>query len=735
MSSHVTSISSAEDKHPLGSYIIMAILGYLFLYLATKHVLLKEQFYISYGSLFLLFLFNKVERFKRVPLRIFFMLLGAFITLRYICWRSFYSLIYTGPLDFAAMMTLYLAEIYAVSVHLLGLFSGIWPIERKPVPLEGHASPLPTVDIFIPTYTEPLDLVKVTVEACKQIDYPQEKVRIYVLNDGGTVARRNNPKISKIAWERHYDCKRLTRELGVHYLTRENNEMAKSGNLNHALNHADGELILILDCDHVPTRDILKNTVGSFLKDKKLFLAQTPHNFINPDPMEKSLNSFSNAPGENEMFYHGVQLGLDFWNASYFCGSAAVLRRKYLEEVGGICGDTIVEDAETSLLLHNKKYNSVFIDRKMVCGLSPESFEHFIIQRTRWAQGMTQIFILKNPLLSKGLTWYQRLGYFNSCFFWFFGFSRFIFYIAPLAFLLFDLKVYHASMMQVLAYAVPHIFASLIVMDFLHGKHRWPFFSELYESVQSLYLLPAVISAIRNPEAPTFKVTPKGIKEKRNRVSPLVTPFYILFVLTFIGIIVAVVKWFYYPLYRDAISITFTWCMFNFFMMMASMGTFWEKQQERGTFRSWAKGKANISIPALKKTVEGEIQDISLNGIGLMVHLSFPLKQTESVVVEARDSYGEKYQFEGMVSRNIPRGEANFVGIEFQDAKAVYPRLVRFAHGDSQRWMDIKQKTSKSMNPIKVLGYLIRMGVKGSTETIKSLHIEAYYKYKRKIFS
>ena len=36
------------------------------------------------------------------------------------------------------------------------------------------------------------------------------------------------------------------------------------------------------------------------------------------------------------------------WNATFFCGSCAVLRREALDEVGGVATDTVTEDAHTA---------------------------------------------------------------------------------------------------------------------------------------------------------------------------------------------------------------------------------------------------------------------------------------------------------------------------------------------------------------------------------------------------
>src|SRR5262249_1791834 len=153
----------------------------------------------------------------------------------------------------------------------------------------------------------------------------------------------------------------LCRRVGAQYLTRAKNEHAKAGNVNSAMKQTQGELILILDADHVPTADILENTVGWFLRDPRLSLVQTPHFFVNPNPVEKNLQTFEFMPSDNDMFYSIIQKGLDFWNASFFCGAAGVLRRQYLEEVGGICGSTITEDAETALALHARGYRSAYI--------------------------------------------------------------------------------------------------------------------------------------------------------------------------------------------------------------------------------------------------------------------------------------------------------------------------------------------------------------------------------------
>lgn len=701
--------------------IAACIAGISLLYLAGMYLKLSQQFIVGWGLIGLLTIFNRVERFKRPPLRIIFIVIVVFVSLRYWFWRTFETLLYTGPFDFIGTMVLYLAECHVLLVGFLGIFTNIWPLKRKSIPLPEDHNEYPTVDIFIPTYNEPEDIVRITAIAATQIDYPKDKFRIHILDDGSTVVRRNNPESSSIAWERYHSLQRMAREIGINYITRETNKHAKAGNLSHALQHTNSELILVLDCDHVPTRDILKNTAGWFLKDKRLFLVQTPHFFINPNPLEKNLAIFSDAPCENDMFYRSIHPSLDFWNSSYFCGSAAILRRKYLEEVGGFAGDTITEDAETTLSLHSKGYNSVYIDRPMVCGLSPDTFEDFILQRSRWAQGMMQIFLLKNPFRIHGLKLYQRLCYLNSLIFWFFGFSRFVFFIAPTAFLLFGLKIYHASFIQVLAYTAPQVMCAVITMDFLHGKLRWPLFSELYESVQSIFLIPVVFSAILNPYSPTFKVTPKGKSLENEFLSPRVIPYLIMVSFVLASIPLAIIKWFQYPLYRGVIAITVTWVIFNFFIAMASLGVFLERRQIRRTHRMWAKGKVNVFFPRLNQIAQGEIKDISFTGIGLELNVPFSIKPEDDVELYFRDIYGEKYKFRATISRHVKKKDSLLCGCNFVSNKDVVPQLVKFVYGDSQRWKDFGERKSKRANPLRILFFMMRMGVKGSKDCMMAV--------------
>ncbi len=75
----------------------------------------------------------------------------------------------------------------------------------------------PAVDLLIPTYNEPLSVVKYTALAAMNIDWPAGKLNVYILDDGN-----------------REDFRRFAEEAGIGYITRDDNQHAKAGNINCA---------------------------------------------------------------------------------------------------------------------------------------------------------------------------------------------------------------------------------------------------------------------------------------------------------------------------------------------------------------------------------------------------------------------------------------------------------------------------------------------------------------------
>src|ERR1700683_1978852 len=508
--------------------------------------------------------------------------LSIVVSTRYIWWRLTETLQFPSELEAFLGIGLILAELYAWLVLVLGYIQTAWPLHRPPVALPEDLIEWPTVDLLIPTYNEPLSVVQNTILGALSVDYPLDKLKIYILDDG-----------------RREEFREFAEALGVGYITRDNNEHAKAGNLNHALEVTDGELLALFDSDHVPTRAFLQLTIGWFLRDPRLSLVQTPHHFYSPDPFERNLRAGSTVPNEGQLFYGLIQDGNDLWNASFFCGSCAVIRRSAVEEIGGFAIATVTEDAHTALRLHRAGWNSAYLRLPLAAGLATERLAIHVGQRMRWARGMTQIFRIDNPALGRGLSFGQRVCYLNAMMPFFFGVPRFLFLTAPLAYLMFRLNIIAASGLMVIAYALPHLWHSTITNSRLQSRYRHSFWGEIYESVLALYILKPTLTTLINPKRGKFNVTEKGgLLPEGYFDYKIVRPHLIILGLLVVALIIGVVRWILSDFVdSEVLMLNVAWAIFNLLTIAAAVAVGRETRQLRTSVRLGLEIPSVIYLP------------------------------------------------------------------------------------------------------------------------------------------
>jgi cellulose synthase (UDP-forming) len=200
---------------------------------------------------------------------------------------------------------------------------------------------------------------------------------------------------------------------------------------NNAFGQTHADFIATFDADHVPRPDFLDRTLG-FFRDPKVALVQVPQQYHNLDSIQHRVSwKARRMYGEQDSFFNLVMPGKDNWNAAFFCGTGAVLRRQALEPHGGILTGTITEDLHTSVVLHSEGWKSVYLNEVLVTGLAPFDLASFATQRLRWAEGNLKAAGLANPLTIPGLTVKQRIAYFASLFHWTIGVPKLIYYLAP----------------------------------------------------------------------------------------------------------------------------------------------------------------------------------------------------------------------------------------------------------------------------------------------------------------
>ena len=468
------------------------------------------------------------------------MLISCFATFRYGYWRISTVLkffwdpaVHWTALDAFFIWLLVLAESYAFVILFLGYLQTLWPLRRTPVPLPEDPEGWPAVDLLIPTYNEPLSVVKYTALAAMNIDWPADKLNVYILDDG-----------------KREEFRKFAEDAGIGYMTRDDNKHAKAGNINRALERLDAPFVAIFDSDHVPTRSFLQVTLGWFLRDKKLAMLQTPHHFYSPDPFERNLGQFRIIPNEGELFYGIVQDGNDFWNATFFCGSCAVLRRTALDEIGGIAVETVTEDAHTSLRMQMNGWNTAYINIPQAAGLATERLSGHVKQRIRWARGMIQILRTDNPLFAPGLKPAQRLCYFNAMTHFLYAFPRLVFLTAPLIYLILGHTNVPGYWAAILAYAFPHLVLSSLTNSRIQGQHRHSFWNEIYETVLAPYIFLPTMLALLNPKLGSFNVTAKGGVVNRSFFDTRIAqPFLLMLLLNFTGLLFAIPRFFYFDVW------------------------------------------------------------------------------------------------------------------------------------------------------------------------------------------
>jgi cellulose synthase (UDP-forming) len=249
---------------------------------------------------------------------------------------------------------------------------------------------LPGVDVLIPTYNEPLDVIEKTIVGALSIDYPN--FAVWVLDDG----RRS--------W-----LKAFCLEKGVGYITRPDNKHAKAGNINHALTTTSAEYFAIFDADFVPQRNFLMRTLG-FFENPNVGIVQVPHAFYNHDPMQVNLALRKTMPDDQRFFFESIMPSRDGWNAAFCCGSNSVTRRSALREAGdGLPTGSITEDMLLTLVMLRQGYITRYLCERLAFGLAPESINAFFVQRQRWARGAIQMLFLAEGPLGPGLSLMQRL--------------------------------------------------------------------------------------------------------------------------------------------------------------------------------------------------------------------------------------------------------------------------------------------------------------------------------------
>jgi cellulose synthase (UDP-forming) len=261
---------------------------------------------------------------------------------------------------------LYGLLVVAELFNLVQAFGFWWTCSQqrgRPALRRGVGGDPAQVDVFIPTYDESVQIVEPTIAAATRMR--GAAVRVHLLDDG------DRAEMAALA-ARH----------GANYIRRDEHVGAKAGNINHALGLTSAPYVAVLDCDHVPDPGFLAATLGH-LCDDRIALVQTPQYYANA----RGSRIASAAWAQQALFFGPIACGKDGMGAMFCCGTNAVFRRTALEQVGGFPQESLTEDFELSVHLHERGWRTAYVPEVLARGLGPEDMASYVSQQQRWARG------------------------------------------------------------------------------------------------------------------------------------------------------------------------------------------------------------------------------------------------------------------------------------------------------------------------------------------------------------
>jgi hypothetical protein len=407
----------------------------------------------------------------------------------------------------------------------------LWLISEKiktPVCVEpGRGLRVAFITTLVPK-SEPLELLHRILPALIAVDYKHDT---WLLDEGNSEG-----------------AKAICKQYGVKYFTRRGLEryntkggqfaMKTKGGNHNAWYDAHGhqyDVVAQIDTDFIPNEDFLIKTLGYF-SDPEVGFVGTPQIYGNTD------RSFvaRGAAEQSYSFYGPILQGLYGRNMTMLIGANHVIRVAALKDVN-YYGAHLTEDLLTGMMLHSKRWKSVYVPEALASGEGPETWMAFFNQQMRWAFGSMHILFNHSPKLLKKMTWEQRRYYFMMLQHYFTGVAMMAGTVLLLLNLLFGIAT--ASMgLNVMFYYVSLIVWQLFISTWLQRfnilpeKEKGLMLPGKVVCVASwpIYFL-AFVGVVRGKHL-TFKVTPKGNGQESYVPLRVFTPHLVVGTVTALGL-------------------------------------------------------------------------------------------------------------------------------------------------------------------------------------------------------
>ena len=531
---------------------------------------------------------------------------NAIISILYILWRV--TTIPTNNfISFILGITLYSAELLGLISFLIFQFLFTKKYKLIPKSLKDFKDgQVPTVDVLICTYNEPLELLKKTIVASKNLNYPKDKFKVYVCDDG----KRN-------------ELKELCKLYDVNYITRNDNKGAKAGNINNAINIISGDLFAVLDADMIPKKEFLNRTVGYF-SNKNTAFVQTPQVYYNQDMYQYNLSK--NIPNEQDFFMRNIEEARASINAVLHVGTNAVFNRQYVLNIGGYPTCSITEDMAVGMLLQANGHDSVFINEELVLGLSATTFSELVKQRDRWCRGNLQVIKKFNIFFNKGLTLSQKIAYFDGVIYWLSSIQKLIYILSPIIYLLTSNLIIDTPVENLLTMFIPFLLGQLLIFKILSPKTRSLKWSHYYEIAMAPHISLSVLKELLALKI-NFNVTSKDITSNKKYFQfKIAVPHILIAITTIISWITGTLSLTGEKGNLYAYIINISWSFYNLIGIITSLKVAYQKPIYRKSERIKISETIKTKVIFNTKSLNGKLYDISESGLGIILNHPYNLE-------------------------------------------------------------------------------------------------------------
>ena len=614
---------------------------------------------------------------QKVEYRKFLIFINTVICFIYIIWRITVIPIHSGVISFLLGVTLFSAEVLGLIsfLNFKYLFTKKYKLELKTLDDFQYGN-IPYVDVLICTYNEPLYLLEKTIAASTNLDYPKYKFKIHVCDDG----RRDSLKL-------------LCEKYNVNYITRDNNEGAKAGNINNALKYLKGDLFAVLDADMIPKKEFLSRTVGYFTNENLAFV-QVPQVYYNKDTYQYNL--MKNIPNEQDFFMRDIQEARAAINAVLHVGTNALFKREYVDEIGGYPTCSITEDMAVGMLLQSRGYDSVFINEELVLGLSATTFTELVKQRDRWCRGNIQVLKYFNPIFTKGLTLPQKIAYFDGGVYWFSNLQKIIFISCPLIYLLTRKIIIDSSILNLLNIYIPFILGQILIFNTLSPGNRKLTWSHFYEIAMAPHLTLSILKEMLFFKT-EFNVTLKEIQQGRKQFQFKVAfPHIVIAVVTIIAWIVSTRLLIEKNIHIQAYLLNMGWSIYNFIAAIICIKVAYQKPIFRTSERISINEDITVECTYKENQFKAKILNLSEKGIGLKLNEELELQCEDTIKLDLKGS---------IFICKVSRIDKDLLGLSFNKLKPNQMKLIMsiftenmqpyYKLGKSQEYIVNKKEVSR----------------------------------------